>query len=55
MITDEDELRPISEKIIGAAFRVHSKLGGGFLEKCYENAWFMTFARPDCMLISRCL
>jgi len=28
----------ITEKIIGCAYRVGSKLGAGFLEKCYENA-----------------
>lgn len=28
----------ITEKIIGAAFEVHSVLGYGFLEKVYENA-----------------
>ncbi len=28
----------IREKIIGCAFKVHQKLGGGFLEKVYENA-----------------
>jgi GxxExxY protein len=28
----------ITEKIIGAAFAVHNKLGSGFVEKVYENA-----------------
>jgi GxxExxY protein len=28
----------LTEKIIGAAFEVHNKLGGGFVEKVYENA-----------------
>src|SRR5438552_11328717 len=28
----------ITEKIIGCAYRVGSRLGAGFLEKCYENA-----------------
>ncbi len=31
-------LDSLSEKIIGAAFRVSSTLGPGFLEKVYENA-----------------
>ena len=31
----DDEL---TEKIIGCAFKVHNKLGPGFLEKVYENA-----------------
>ncbi|HEV2972918.1 MAG TPA: GxxExxY protein [Pirellulales bacterium] len=29
---------PISEKVIGAAFKVANVLGCGFLEKIYENA-----------------
>ncbi len=33
-----DQLRPITEKIIGAAFQVSNTLGAGFLEKVYENA-----------------
>lgn len=31
-------LKPLTEKIIGAAFEVHNHLGSGFLEKVYENA-----------------
>jgi len=30
--------KELTEKIIGCAFKVHSKLGKGFLEKVYENA-----------------
>jgi GxxExxY protein len=30
--------REITEKIIGAAQRVHNTLGYGFLEKVYQNA-----------------
>ncbi len=33
-----EELNPITEKIIGCAFKVGSILGVGFLEKVYENA-----------------
>ena len=33
-----DELNPVSEKIIGAAYKVSNTLGAGFLEKVYENA-----------------
>ena len=29
---------PLTEKIIGCAFKVHNTLGPGFLEKVYENA-----------------
>lgn len=38
MDTDEKRFDWITEKIIGCAYRVASKLGCGFLEKCYENA-----------------
>ncbi len=30
--------KEITERIIGCAFTVHSRLGAGFLEKVYENA-----------------
>jgi len=32
------DLNTISEKIIGAAYKVSNSLGSGFLEKVYENA-----------------
>lgn len=32
---EDDDL---TKKIIGCAYRVHNKLGPGFLEKVYENA-----------------
>jgi len=38
MNTDAATLNTITERIIGCAYRVGSKLGCGFLEKCYENA-----------------
>jgi len=38
MNTDEKALNAITERIIGCAYRVGSKLGCGFAEKCYENA-----------------
>ncbi len=34
----EDELRALTERIIGCAFKVANALGCGFLEKIYENA-----------------
>ena len=30
--------KELTEKIIGAAFKVHNTLGSGFVEKVYENA-----------------
>jgi GxxExxY protein len=38
MNTDDKRYDWITEKIIGCAYKVGSKLGCGFLEKCYENA-----------------
>ena len=35
---NRDELDAVSEKIIGAAYKVSNALGSGFLEKVYENA-----------------
>jgi GxxExxY protein len=31
-------LEPVTERIIGCAFRVANALGHGFVEKVYENA-----------------
>jgi GxxExxY protein len=38
MSTDDKRFDWITEKIIGCAYKVGTKLGCGFLEKCYENA-----------------
>ena len=38
MNTDDKRFDWITEKIIGCAYKVGSKLGCGFLENCYENA-----------------
>ena len=38
MNTDRDMFDVVSERVIGAAFRVSNALGVGFLEKVYENA-----------------
>lgn len=35
---DLTHLNPLTEKIIGCAFKVSNTLGPGFLEKVYENA-----------------
>lgn len=34
----EDELNSLSEKVIGACYKVSNALGSGFLEKVYQNA-----------------
>src|SRR5688572_12847549 len=38
MDTDKERLNALTERIIGAAFRVGNVLGCGFMEKVYENA-----------------
>ncbi|MCK4732593.1 MAG: GxxExxY protein [Methanophagales archaeon] len=35
--------RGITEKIIGAAYKVHNTLGSGFLEKVYQNSLAIEF------------
>jgi len=35
----------LTEKILGAAFKVHNALGCGFLERVYENALVVELAR----------
>jgi GxxExxY protein len=35
---DFQNLNPVTEKIIAAAYKVSNTLGAGFLEKVYENA-----------------
>lgn len=37
--------KDLSYKIIGLAMEVHRKLGGGFLEKVYENAMMILLRR----------
>lgn len=47
MITNETKVvhRELSYKITGLAMDVHSRLGGGFLEKVYENALMVLFRK----------
>lgn len=37
----------LTEKILGGAFKVHSTLGNGFLEKVYENALVVELSRMN--------
>jgi hypothetical protein len=36
---DTPEMNALREKVIGIAYQVANKLGPGFLEKVYENAF----------------
>jgi GxxExxY protein len=42
-----------TQKIIGAAFRVHNDLGPGFLEKVYENALALELSEFEGLIIRR--
>ena len=37
-MTAREELNAVSQKIIGLAFKVHNKLGPGFIERIYSQA-----------------
>ena len=39
------ELNQITEKIIGCVYKVSNTLGGGFLEKIYQNATFIEVSK----------
>ena len=44
MNTDEGEnmeINEITEKVIGCVYKVSNTLGGGFVEKVYQNALFI--------------
>ncbi len=40
-----EEINQITEKIIGCAYKVSNTLGGGFLEKVYENAFAVEMSK----------
>jgi GxxExxY protein len=45
MDTDERRFDRITQAIIGCAFKVGSKLGCGFAEKCYQNAMMLELSK----------
>ncbi len=42
------EHEELTDKIIGCAIEVHKKLGPGFLESIYENAFVIELQRKSC-------
>jgi GxxExxY protein len=44
---DEMEINEITEKEIGCIFRVGNTLGGGFVEKVYQNATFLEIGKAN--------
>ena len=44
------EYEALTEKIIGCAIEVHKKLGPGFLESIYENAFIIELQRKNLMV-----
>ena len=47
MINDEYKYSDITEKIIGCAMKVHSRLGNGFQEVIYQRALAIELAEAD--------
>ena len=43
----QDKLNAISKKIIGLAFKVHNKLGPGFIERIYSEALALEFKNKE--------
>lgn len=42
---NDSEYREITSKIIKAFYKIHNKLGPGFLEKAYHNALFIELSK----------
>ena len=39
------EINEITEKVIGCAYKVGNALGGGFVEKVYQNSLFIEIGK----------
>jgi GxxExxY protein len=47
-------INDLTKEIIGAAYKVHSALGAGFLEKIYENALLIELKKIGFKAIAQC-
>lgn len=50
---DEYLYKDLTQKIIGCAYDVYHKLGGGFLEKIYENALVIELKKNDLKVLQQ--
>ena len=44
---NREEINKITEKVIGLAIKIHSRLGPGFVEKIYEKAMIHEFEKTS--------
>ena len=49
-LTGSEELDQITQKIIGCLYNVSNTLGGGFLEKIYQNAAVIEIAKTGLLV-----
>ena len=49
-LTGSEELNQITQKIIGCLYNVSNTLGGGFLEKVYQNAAAIEIAKTGLLV-----
>ena len=49
LLQEDDKLlhRELSYRIVGLAMKVHNSLGGGFLERVYENAMAVSLRKAS--------
>ena len=52
-MTEDRKYSDLTYQIIGCAMEVHSELGGGFLEKVYENSLILAFEEKGLMAIAQ--
>ena len=51
-LTGNEELNQLTRKVIGCLYTVSNTLGGGFLEKIYQNAAAIELAKRAWLFIS---